>query len=112
MKFRRLTDEELEGLSDEFIKFLIVNGVDANRWQQIKGDEPMKAISIIETFSDFIFEQSLSRIQFLEYSDFQSISVFKCDEDKIHLIRLEAENSFDDSEALLHALNPDYALEK
>lgn len=96
MKFRLLNTEELEGLKDEFIKFLIVQGIDAAEWQRLKGDEPVRALNILEIFSDFIFSEIVENIRFIEYFNNSSLKLFKCDTDKIYLINIICSEKIDD----------------
>ncbi len=110
MKYRILTEAELETLKDEFIKFLVVHGIDASEWQRIKGDEPIRAVNMIEQFSDFVLEQSLNNIEYLEYLDQGSIKIFKLEQEQIHLIGIESDHTFVDADAFLNELkqNPSY----
>jgi len=110
MKYRMLTEAELETLKDDYIKFLIVNGIDAAEWQRIKGDEPVKAVNMLEQFSDFVLDQSLSKIEYLEYLDKIGIKVFKLDTEEIHLIGIDSDLVFLDENALLKGLeeNPSH----
>lgn len=91
MKYRRLTKEELEGLSDEFISFLIINGIDATLWQNFKKEGEARFYKIIDLFSDFIFDGIIRKVRFVEYQDAFSVKLFKCDEDIIHLISLDSD---------------------
>jgi cag pathogenicity island protein 24 len=96
MKFRMLTEAELEILKDDFIKFLVVNGIDAAEWQRIKGDEPIRAVKMLEQFSDFVLDQSLGKVEYLEYLDKGGIKVFKLDTEEIQLIGIDSDLVFMD----------------
>lgn len=91
MKYRRLTQDELEALTDEFINFLIVHGIDSTEWIRIKGDEPVKAIQMIDLFSDFIFDGIVRKVRFIDYFDESGAKLFKCEDEIIHLIAIESE---------------------
>jgi len=91
LKYRRLTQEELEALTDEFINFLIVHGIDSPEWIRIKGDEPVKAIQMIDLFSDFIFDGIVRKVRFIDYFDESGAKLFKCEDEIIHLIAIESE---------------------
>lgn len=67
MKFQRLSAPELENLKDDFIRFLASQGIDANAWQKMKSDAIEKAESIIEIYSDLVYEQALTKCQYLEH---------------------------------------------
>jgi len=52
--FRKLTEAELEELKEEFVQYLVANGVDADLWEQIKKDEPEKSNLFVQQFSDVV----------------------------------------------------------
>jgi len=87
-KYRILTSEELQELKEEFIKFLVLNGIPADDWEKMKGD-PKKADRMIELFSDVVFEKILRQVSFLEHYSKSSIKTFRCDENEIHLIGID-----------------------
>ena len=91
MKYRRLTQEELEALTDEFINFLIVHGIDSPERIRIKGDEPVKAIQMIDLFSDFVFDGIVRNVRYIDYFDDSGAKLFKCEDEVIHLIAIESE---------------------
>jgi len=97
MKYRRLSLEELEELQDDFIRFLAANQVTASDWEDLKKAKPEKAEALIELFSDTVFEDVLSKVQYMEYKTPKDIKTFHCREDKIHLLGLmvEGESSVD-----------------
>ena len=106
-KYRILTSEELHELKDEFIKFLVLNGIPADDWEKMKGD-PEKADRMIELFSDVVFEKILRQITYLKHVSKSSIKIFHCKEEEIHLIGLDS-----DSEAIdLSAADINEQLEK
>ena len=91
MKYRRLDREELEGLEQEFVQFLVANGITGTDWETIKGEQPEKAEKLIGLFSDIIIEKTLSNIEYLEVKTPQDIKTFKCQTDKIVLNGLKVE---------------------
>ena len=54
MKYTRIPSDELEKLEDEFVNFLVVNGITADDWVAIKENEPMNAAEIVDQFSDVV----------------------------------------------------------
>ena len=88
MKYRRLTIDELKSLEKEFIDFLVVNGIPAADWEQIKNDEP-KAQGFIDSFSEVVFEKILRQIEYVAHYSTHSIKVFHCRADRIHLIGVD-----------------------
>lgn len=92
MKYRRLTIDELKSLEKEFIDFLVVNGIPAADWEQIKNEEP-KAQRLIDSFSEVVFEKILRQIQYVTHYSTHSIKVFHCRTDGIHLIGVDTHAS-------------------
>lgn len=75
MKFERLSKSELENLKDDFVRFLATQGIDAPMWQELKENNLEKAEGIIDVYSDLVYEQALSKCQYLEHI---SAKEFKC----------------------------------
>lgn len=78
-KYRPLTDNELTELRDEFVDYLVVNGIDAQSWGRIKDEEPEKARKIIELFSDVVFEKVLRKTDYIYMSSGSVIYAFHYD---------------------------------
>jgi cag pathogenicity island protein 24 len=96
-KFRRLRRDELEEVRDQFIKFLGVNGIDADSWQNMKVDEPQKADRLILQFSQIVFEGVIKRIEYLVQKRPRDLRTYRLHADKIEMrgILLEGETSLD-----------------
>jgi len=105
MQFRILTSEELESFKEEFVKFLIIQGIDAQEWLRIKGDEPVKAVKILEVFSDFIFESIVNKVKYISYFDRSALRLFKCEELEIHLVNISCGNDFETIELMLASIH-------
>ncbi len=90
MEYRKLTNEELEELKEEFIQYLVSNGVDAEMWEKFKAEEPESADKLVEQFSQVILQKSLERIEYLEHRTPTDLKLFFCDKDKIDLIALKS----------------------
>jgi hypothetical protein len=86
MKYRRLNNEELENMKNEFIRFLVSNGIVADEWEQLKKENLTKAEGLIEIFSDIVFEKVLEKVAFAEFRTSHDFKTFKFLEDKILLI--------------------------
>lgn len=86
MKYKRLSIEELEALKDDFIKFLVVNGIEASMWESYKAKEPDMADGLIEKFSDFVWERIINKVSYLETIDTQGIKLYHCAEDKLYMV--------------------------
>lgn len=67
MKYQRLTSAELENLKEDFIRFMASQGIDAEAWQKLKADKIDEAEEIIEIYSDLVYDQALSKCNFLEH---------------------------------------------
>lgn len=88
MKYRILTDEELEVLAEDLKHFLIVNGVHDEEWREMNISDIPKATSLVELFSDTVLQKVYEKLQFIEHRTASSCMVFKLDKDKIELISL------------------------
>ncbi|HLW39219.1 MAG TPA: DUF6495 family protein [Brumimicrobium sp.] len=66
MKYARLSISDLKDLEDEFVKFLILNGIAADDWEKLKKEENEKAELIIDQFSDAVWEGILRKTDLLE----------------------------------------------
>ena len=89
MKYRLLSNEELEHLEVELKQFLIVNGVHAEEWLQINKTEPDKAVRLVELFSDSVLETVYDKIKVLEFRSPESCMVFHFHENKVELISIQ-----------------------
>lgn len=88
MKYRALHKEELEGVKDEFVKFLAANSVTAEDWEQLKKEENDKAMKLIDIFSDIFWDKALSKIKALEVRTSTVLRVMQFQNEKVELIEL------------------------
>lgn len=93
MKYRRLTEIELNRLEQRFIQFLVANTITGSDWEVIKKEKPEQADKLIDIFSEMMFESSLKRIEFLKFTESKDIKIFHCKADSIKLIGLVANDS-------------------
>lgn len=94
MKYKRLTNEELQALEKEFVNYLAAAQITANDWDKMKKNDLQKAEELIDVFSDMVFEKVLSKINYLEYRDKKTLNIFYCTEDGMVIIGLRVkENS-------------------
>lgn len=91
MKYRILRDDELEGLQEDFKHFLIVNGVHNEEWVEMNERQPVKAVELVELFSDAVLQKVYEKIQVLEFRSEKSCLVFKVGREVIELISIQAE---------------------
>lgn len=93
MKYRRLSSDELVELEKEFVDFLVVNGVTADDWVALKEESIEKADSIIDSFSDVVFEGILRKVEYLDFITPKSVKSFQCLKDQIVLVGIDAEQT-------------------
>ena len=89
MKYTRIPTDELEKLEDEFVNFLVMNGIIADDWVAIKENEPLNADEIVNQFSEVVWESILRSTKDLNKVEEESAYYFKCDTDKIYLIKVD-----------------------
>lgn len=95
MKYRRLTNEELEELQKEFVTFLASNQITASDWEKIKQSSPEKVEHLIGLFSDIVFEKILKQVEYLEQKTPKDMRLFHLTEDKIFMRGLRVEGATD-----------------
>ncbi|MBI3135339.1 MAG: hypothetical protein HYZ14_11750 [Bacteroidetes bacterium] len=88
-KYRLLTKEELYEFEKEFVEFLVVNGIEPEKWQYIKENDLQSAEKIIELFSDVILESVLRNVKFIELKSKKYVHAIQCLTDKMVSIALE-----------------------
>ncbi len=93
MKYRRLRPDELRELEREFVRFLAANTITADEWERLKEHETERAEKMLDIFSDFVFDQTLQRIEYLEFKSPKDIKTFHCLDRKIILNGLRVEGS-------------------
>lgn len=87
-KYRLLNNYELKQFEKEFIDYLVLNGIDAQSWENIKSEEKDKAERIIELFSDVVFEKIMRKTKYLFNYGTNTAFVLKFLEDKAQLFTL------------------------
>lgn len=91
-KYRSLMTAELQSLEQEFVEFLILNGITAPDWERLKVAEPEKATDLTVLFSDVILEGVLRKIAFLEFRSATEVHTFQCLSQKMVLVGLRTAN--------------------
>jgi len=92
-KYRRLSDEELKELEQEFKQFLIANGVHNEEWVKINKEHPDEALNLVDLFSDLVLEKSLEQIKYLIHATEGDIKVFWFQKNKARLVALKSNTS-------------------
>lgn len=83
MKYRQLTTEQFLELHQEFAKFLATQQIDVKEWDSIKKDNPIMAEEELNIFSDVVWEDVLTKIEYLEHISENDINLFKCNPKEI-----------------------------
>ncbi|MEX0813426.1 MAG: DUF6495 family protein [Chitinophagales bacterium] len=66
MKFRLLSFEELQSLDKEFMGFLSKRSIAPEEWAHIRIKKQERALELIEAFSEQVFDQVLTKVEYLE----------------------------------------------
>ncbi len=86
MKYRQLTKEQFESLHKEFALFLASQSIDVNEWQELKKNKPAVATDEMNVFSDVVWDDVLSKTNYLEHFSKETVNLFKCEEKQIQRI--------------------------
>lgn len=78
MKYRQLTKEQFSALNKEFATFLATQQIDANEWEIIKKEKPEVAEEELNIFSDVVWEDVLTKTEYLDHISERHINLFKC----------------------------------
>lgn len=89
MKYRVLSDEELQHLEGDLKAFLIINGVHGEEWAKLNQEEPQKALELVELFSDQVLQTVYEKVKFLEHRTPDSCIVFHLGEMEQELIAIQ-----------------------
>lgn len=96
MKYRLLTKEQLETLSQEFTTFLAVQEIDKVTWDNIKKTDNQKVDLLLEQFSDLVWTEILNKTHYLEHFSKDSLNLFYGSENEISRIVVKIKkNDFD-----------------
>ncbi len=86
MQYQRLTSSELENLKDDFIRFLASQGIDSDAWQKMKSEDISSAEKVIDIYSDLVYEQALTKCQFLEHISAKEFKAIRFDDNEAFVI--------------------------
>ena len=89
MKYRQLTKEQFESLHQEFALFLASQSIDVKEWKTIKEEQPNVAEEELNVFSDVVWDDVLTKTNYIEHFSEKSANLFKCDENEIHRIAIK-----------------------
>jgi hypothetical protein len=108
MRFRLLSNEELQHLESEFKHFLIVNHIHADDWTKLNQTEPEKAVALVELFSDTVLLKVYEKIDYMEFRSKFLFSVYRILPEKIQAIHVKSEDgtiSLENDNEISHAIN-------
>ena len=86
MKYRQLTKEQFEGLHEEFARFLASQNIDKKEWDELKKEKPHVAEDEMNVFSDVVWDDVLTKTEYLEHFSPNLVNLFKCEENEMHRI--------------------------
>lgn len=92
VKYRRLTMDELAALEQEFVEFLVVNGITAPDWEKLKVTDTEKVDHMIGLFSDVVFSSVMRKTRFLSYITPKKLMCFACGDELIELLYLKTDD--------------------
>jgi hypothetical protein len=93
MKYQQLTKEQFSELHKEFAEFLATQQIDAKEWQKIKIENPSMAEEELNIFSDVVWEDVLTKTEYLDHISENHINLFKCESEVIVRIFIKLNNS-------------------
>lgn len=93
MKYIQLTKEQLEELHEEFAKFLATQQIDVKEWNDIKENKPEMADEEINIFSDMVWEEVLTKAEYIEHFSKSSINLFYCTDGVIQRIMIKSNDN-------------------
>lgn len=77
MKYTRLSLQDLKDLEKEFVEFLVLNGIPAEDWEEMKKTDLKKVEGIIDQFSDVVWEGVLRKTELVELRRKDTLTVCK-----------------------------------
>ena len=89
MKYRQLTKEQFEGLREEFAHFLASQSIDKKEWEALKKDKPNVAEDEMNVFSDVVWDDVLTKTEYLEHFSEKTVNLFKCYQEEMSRIVIE-----------------------
>lgn len=92
MKYRRLTQQQLEELKPEFVNFLATQSITGEEWKNLKEEKPAVAEDEIDVFSDLIWEGVLTKVKYLENISERHMHLFDLKEKEMKLISVKVLN--------------------
>ena len=95
MKYRQLTKEQFESLHKEFAQFLATQKIDTVEWKKMKEESPKLVEEELNIFSDLVWEDVLSKVEYLEHFSNNSVNLFKCEKEAIYRVVITIDKEID-----------------
>tara|TARA_R110000787_G_scaffold213397_6_gene322954 strand:- start:1831 stop:2298 length:468 start_codon:yes stop_codon:yes gene_type:complete len=95
MKYRQLTKEQLESLHEDFAKFLATQKIDAGEWNKMKSKNLELVQQELDMFSDLVWDDVLTKVEYLEHFSKTSVNFFKCEKEAIYRIVVTIDKEID-----------------
>jgi len=95
MKYRQLTKEQFESMHQEFAQFLATQKISGDEWKKIKETQPELVEEELNLFSDMVWDDVLSKVEYLEHFSQKSVNLFKCDKERIHRVVITVNKEID-----------------
>lgn len=92
MKYRQLTKEQFESLHEEFARFLASQSIDVKEWEEIKTEKPHIAEEEMNVFSDVVWDDVLTKTNYIEHFSARTLNLFKCEAEQMHRIVIQIEH--------------------
>ncbi len=89
VKYRLLTEEEQNHLSQEFIHYLASNSITGEDWESIKQKKPEEAQEHFAIFSDMVMEGAIDSIHYIELKKEDSIQIMACLKEEAKIVQLD-----------------------
>lgn len=96
-KYRILSKEELQIFDEQLKHFLIVNGIEGDKWKEINDTNPDLAIDLVEVFSDQILQKAYENIEYLQKLTKDTCYFFHYGKEKGELIAIQQKDKTDAS---------------
>ena len=109
-RYRLLNNEELKNFEDEFVKYLVVNGISADDWKLMLEKDPENAQKIVDLFSDVVFEKVMRQTKFLVIKRPSYVQSIQCLDDKMIMVALTTKDKSIDLTETNFATISDYSV--
>lgn len=89
MKYRRLSKEELKKLKQEFSDFLQTLDMDERKWATLNESQPTEADTLLDNFSEMVFDKALQAIRYLERKEPDQWEVLRVTDEGLEIITVQ-----------------------